>query len=91
MECGEVVVGPHEVEDSAVEMPVRIVQRIATAEDLQRVVDNKAREKEAFAVGEKKIAAHKLPMKLVDVEYTFDMNKIVFYFTADGQIGRAHV
>ena len=86
MECGEVVVGPHEVEDSAVEMPVRIVQRIATAEDLQRVVDNKAREKEAFAVGEKKIAAHKLPMKLVDVEYTFDMNKIVFYFTADGRI-----
>ena len=86
MECGEVVIGPREVEDSETVQPVHVVQRVATADDLQRVEDNKAREKEAFAIGEQKIAAHKLPMKLVDVEYTFDMNKIVFYFTADGRI-----
>lgn len=86
MECGEVVVGPREVEDKDVVFPVRIVQRIASDDDLQRVADNKEREKEAFDVGVQKIAAHHLPMKLVDVEYTFDRNKIVFYFTADGRI-----
>ncbi|MCI6085835.1 MAG: stage 0 sporulation family protein [Selenomonas sp.] len=86
MECGEVVVGPREVDDKDVVFPVRIVQRIASDDDLQRVADNKEREKEAFDVGVQKIAAHHLPMKLVDVEYTFDRNKIVFYFTADGRI-----
>ena len=86
VECGETVIGPREVADSEVPPPLKVVHRIATPEDVQKVEDNKVRAKEAFAVGEKKIAEHKLPMKLVNVEYTFDMNKIVFYFTADGRI-----
>ena len=86
VECGEVVTGPREVEDREVILPLHVVHRIATAEDLQRVADNRAREKDAFAIGVQKIAAHHLPMKLVNVEFTFDGNKIVFYFTADGRI-----
>ena len=86
MECGLTVLGPREVEDSEVTQPLKIVHRIANASDLQRLEDNKKREKEAFGICEKKIQEHKLPMKLVEVEYTFDMNKIIFYFTADGRI-----
>ena len=86
IECGETVIGPREAADSEVTPPLKVVHRIATPEDVQKVEDNKVRAKEAFAVGERKIAEHKLPMKLVNVEYTFDMNKIVFYFTADGRI-----
>ena len=86
IEYGETVLGPREATKSEVTPPLKVVHRIATPEDAQRVEDNKERAKEAFAVGEKKIVEHKLPMKLVNVEYTFDMNKIVFYFTADGRI-----
>ena len=86
MECGVAVTEPREVDDSALTQPVRIVQRAATTEDLLRVEENKEREKDAFGICVQKIAAHGLPMKLVDVEYTFDRNKIVFYFTADGRI-----
>ncbi len=86
MECGLVVVGPREGEPAADAQPVKVVQRIANEHDLARVVENKKREKEAYAICAKKIKEHGLPMKLVDVEYTFDLNKIIFYFTADGRI-----
>ena len=86
VEFGRVVLGPRQVEDSAVVLPLKAVQRKATEEDRARVEQNRAQEKEAFRIGEEKIAARGLPMKLVGVEYTFDINKIIFYFTADGRI-----
>ena len=86
VEYGSVVVGPREVEDDSVTAPLKVVQRKANEADRERVASNKEREKEALLLCEEKIAQHGLPMKLVDVEYTFDGNKIVFYFTADGRI-----
>lgn len=86
MECGLTVIGPREVEDSEVTQPLKLVHRIANASDIQRLEENKKREADAFGICEKKIQEHQLPMKLVEVEYTFDMNKIIFYFTADGRI-----
>ena len=86
VEFGRVVTGPRDVEDTAVVLPLKAVQRKATEEDRARVASNQAQEKEAFRIGEEKIAARALPMKLVGVEYTFDVNKIIFYFTADGRI-----
>ncbi|MFV0635609.1 PSP1 domain-containing protein [Mitsuokella sp. WILCCON 0060] len=86
MECGLVVIGPREGEPAADAQPLKVVQRIANEHDLARVADNKKHEKEAYAICAKKIREHGLPMKLVDVEYTFDLNKIIFYFTADGRI-----
>jgi cell fate regulator YaaT (PSP1 superfamily) len=86
VECGLVVVGPKEVEETEVIQPLKMVRRIATEEDLAQIEENKRREKEAFDICEQKIASHGLLMKLVEVEYTFDMNKIIFYFTADGRI-----
>lgn len=86
MECGEAVIGPRELPDEQITQPLKIVHRIANASDLKRIEDNKKREQEAMTICEEKIAAHKLPMNLVEVECTFDMNKIIFYFTADGRI-----
>ena len=86
VEYGIAVIGPREVEDSAVVLPLKTVQRKAAEADRAKVAENKEKEKEAFRICEKKIAAHELPMKLVEVEYTFDVNKIIFYFTADGRI-----
>lgn len=86
VECGKAVVGPREVEDSEIKAPLKVVLRIATPQDHQRIEDNKKSQQEAFGICEAKIAEHGLPMKLVEVEYTFDMNKIIFYFTADGRI-----
>ena len=86
VEFGRVVLGPREVEDAEVVLPLKTVQRKATDEDRERVAKNREQEKEAFRIGEEKIAARQLPMKLVGVEYTFDINKIIFYFTADGRI-----
>ncbi len=86
MEYGFAVLGPREVEDDSVVMPLKVVTRKATEADRKRVKENQAKEKEAFVICEKKIEVHELPMKLVDVEYTFDVNKIIFYFTADGRI-----
>jgi len=85
VECGRVVLGPREMAENAVQ-PLKIVQRKATAQDLQKVEENRQQAKEAFKICENKIGVHGLPMKLVDVEYTFDLNKIIFYFTADGRI-----
>ena len=86
VEFGVAVIGPREVEDSSVVLPLKVVQRKATKADRAKEKDNQSKEKEAFRICEKKIAAHQLPMKLVEVEYTFDVNKIIFYFTADGRI-----
>jgi len=86
LEYGEVVVGPREVEDENIVAPLKTVQRKATAEDEVKVNENRSKEKEAFTICEQKIKTHALNMKLVDVEYTFDVNKIIFYFTAEGRI-----
>ena len=86
VECGKAVVGPREVEDSEIKSPLKVVLRLATENDHQRIEDNKKSEQEAFGICETKIAEHGLPMKLVEVEYTFDLSKIIFYFTADGRI-----
>lgn len=86
IECGEVAMGNKEVADEEIPQPLKNVIRVATQEDLAHVAENAAREKSAFAICSKKIEAHKLEMKLVDVEYTFDNSKILFYFTADGRV-----
>ncbi|WP_378951262.1 stage 0 sporulation family protein [Pelosinus sp. sgz500959] len=86
LEYGEVVIGPREVADENIVAPLKTVQRQATPEDDKKVNENRAKEKDAFSICEQKIKAHDLNMKLVDVEYTFDVNKIIFYFTAEGRI-----
>lgn len=86
VEYGTVVIGPKEVAIDSLVMPVKEVMRKATPKDLQQLEKNEEREEKAFAICLEKIAKRKLPMKLINVEYTFDMNKIVFFFTADGRI-----
>lgn len=86
VEYGTVVIGPKEVAKDSLVMPVKEVMRKATPKDLQQLEKNEEREEKAFGICLEKIAKRKLPMKLINVEYTFDMNKIVFFFTADGRI-----
>ncbi|MDF2929816.1 MAG: hypothetical protein K0Q75_2054, partial [Anaerospora sp.] len=86
LEFGEVVIGPRQVAEEELVSPLKPVLRKATQQDQDKVNDNKEKEKEAFRVCEQKITLHSLPMNLVDVEYTFDVNKIIFYFTAEGRI-----
>ena len=86
VEYGFVVLGPKEVDDSKVIQPLKEVIRIATPEDRAVETRNKEKEKEAFKTCQEKIRKHKLDMKLIDAEYTFDNNKVLFYFTADGRI-----
>ena len=86
IECGEVALSNREIEDEGIVKPLKTVIRVANKEDLKRIEDNKAKEKKAFRLCLEKIEKHKLEMKLVDVEYTFDNNKILFYFTADGRV-----
>lgn len=86
VECGEVAMENTEVRDSAIIQPLRKLIRQATPEDLLVVEENHRKEKSAFKACEKRIAARGLEMKLVDVEYTFDNSKILFYFTADGRV-----
>ena len=86
IEFGEVVTGIKEIDDSTLQSPLKPVVRIATAEDIQHNKDNKVAQREAYQVCQKKIAEHKLDMKLVSVEYTFDNSKILFYFTANGRV-----
>lgn len=76
----------HSVEDSVITPPLKKVLRRANERDLKRLEDNKQREAQAFEIAEKKIADHKLVMKLVEVEYSFDGSKITFFFTADGRV-----
>ena len=86
VECGRVATANREIPDEDIVHPLKKLIRKATQEDLVRVEENRKKEKEAFGICEKKILAHKLDMKLVDVEYTFDNSKILFYFTADGRV-----
>ena len=86
IEYGTVVIGPKEVAKDSLVMPVKPVMRKATYKDFQQLEKNEEREEKAFAICLEKIAKRRLPMKLINVEYTFDMNKIVFFFTADGRI-----
>ncbi len=86
VEYGYVVLGNRQVEDSKVIQPLKSVIRMATAEDRAKEESNRRKEKDAFGICQEKIRKHELEMKLIDVEYTFDNNKILFYFTADGRI-----
>ncbi|HHU72785.1 MAG TPA: stage 0 sporulation family protein [Clostridiales bacterium] len=86
IEYGKVVLGSREVEDDKVVQPLKPVIRIATEEDDKIEQKNKEKEKEAFDICLEKINKHGLEMKLIDCEYTFDNNKVLFYFTADGRI-----
>ena len=82
IEYGEVVISNKEVDDSEVVQPLKKVIRLATPEDDEKYKQNKIKEKEAFFICKEKIIKHKLDMKLIDVEYTFDNNKVLFYFTS---------
>ncbi len=86
VEYGDVVIGPREVEAGSIVSPLKPVMRRATAADAEKMADNRVREKEAFNICLRKIKNHDLPMRLIDVEFTFDVNKIIFYFTAEGRI-----
>lgn len=86
VEFGTVVIGPRDVPDSEVVQPLKDVQRKATQEDIDKLAENSEKEKEAYAICEEKIRLRELPMKLISVEYTLDVNKIIFYFTAEGRI-----
>ncbi len=86
MEFGEVVVGPKDVDESNIIPPLKNVIRVATDEDIRNNEENKKNEQKALEICTQKVEKHNLDMKLVDVEYTFDNNKIIFYFTADGRV-----
>ena len=86
IEYGSVVLSAREVEDDKVIQPLKSVIRPATPEDDEREAQNRRKEKEAYKICLEKIAKHKLDMKLIKAEYTFDNNKVLFYFTADGRI-----
>ena len=86
IEMGTVLIPPKEVDDDQVVSPLKSVIRVATDEDEKTVERNKEKEKEAFKTCQEKIRKHKLDMKLIDAEYTFDNNKVLFYFTADGRV-----
>ena len=86
VEMGKVVIPNKMVEDSEIVSPLKPIIRVATEDDFRQAEENKVKEKEAFEVAVQKIAEHKLDMKLVGAEYTFDRSKILFYFTADGRV-----
>lgn len=86
VECGEIALSNCEVDDSEIVKPLKRIVRPADENDLRVVRENREKEKKAFDICAEKIRAHKLEMKLVDVEYTFDGSKILFYFTADGRV-----
>lgn len=86
VEYGQVVVANREVTENEIVAPLKKVLRIATDEDNRHAEENRRKEKEAFEVCMKKINDHRLDMKLIDVEYTFDNNKVLFYFTAEGRV-----
>lgn len=86
VELGTVMTDPKEVSEEEVIQPLKPVIRIATEADEKTIIKNREKEKEAFRICLEKIAKHKLDMKLVEAEYTFDNNKLLFYFTADGRI-----
>lgn len=85
-EFGEIVVGPKQVSLAEVVQPLKKVIRAAVEEDCQKILENRQKEEEAFDAALQKIQEHALDMKLVDVEYTFDRSKVIFYFTAEGRV-----
>lgn len=85
-EMGIVTVPPRDIVEEELVQPLKKVLRRATGEDMEQVEKNNSKEKDAFIIAQEKIQDHKLPMKLVDVEYTFDNSKVIFYFTADGRV-----
>lgn len=86
VEYGKIVVPPKFVSEEDIVLPLKPVIRVATSKDEETVRENKRAAEDAFATCHAKIVEHQLDMKLVDVEYTFDRNKVLFYFTADGRI-----
>jgi cell fate regulator YaaT (PSP1 superfamily) len=86
VEYGEVVIGEKEVKKSELVAPLKKVMRIASSQDAETVRQNREDTAETFRICQEKIAEHELDMNLIDVEYTFDRNKIIFYFTAEGRI-----
>lgn len=86
VECGEVATENRKIDDEQIVHPLKKLLRVATEEDIKHLQENKKKEKEAFLQCSKKILEHKLEMKLVDVEFTFDNSKVLFYFTADGRV-----
>lgn len=86
IECGEVVIANREIEDNQISSPLKPIIRLASEADMKIVEKNKQREKDAFGICEEKIRFRKLNMHLVDVECTFDNNKLLFYFTAENRV-----
>ena len=86
VEYGTVILSPMQLEDEKVPQPLKDVIRIATELDSEREAENRVKEKEAYKICKAKIAERGLEMKLIDVEYTFDNNKVIFYFTAEGRV-----
>ncbi|GIM30028.1 stage 0 sporulation protein [Clostridium polyendosporum] len=86
VEFGECVIGIKEISEQEIVAPLKSVLRVADENDINKHEENKAKEKDAFEICLKKISEHGLQMKLIDVEYTFDNNKVIFYFTADGRV-----
>ena len=85
-DLGEVAMGPRDIDEETWKNPLKKTIRIASEQDIQHGIDNREKEKEAFSICQKKIAEHKLEMKLVSVEYAFDNSKILFFFTANGRV-----
>ncbi len=86
IEFGQCVIGIKKIKEEDIISPLKSVLRIADTDDIKKHEENKAKEEEALEICTKKIAEHNLVMKLIDVEYTFDNNKVIFYFTADGRV-----
>lgn len=86
VEFGECVIGCKEISEEEIVAPLKTVLRVATEDDIKKHEENKSKETEAFETCLKKIQHHGLDMKLIDVEYTFDNNKVIFYFTSDGRV-----
>ncbi|NLZ33917.1 MAG: stage 0 sporulation family protein [Clostridiales bacterium] len=86
IEFGECVIGIKEIPESDIVAPLKSVIRVAEKEDIKKHKENKVKEKDALEICLKKVEEHGLNMKLIDVEYTFDNNKVIFYFTADGRV-----
>ncbi len=86
IEFGTVVMPPRDIEETRVVQPLKPVLRLASQKDMEQEATNRKKEKEAFRICLEKIKKHNLEMKLIDAEYTFDNNKVLFYFTADGRI-----
>ncbi|NLL86237.1 MAG: stage 0 sporulation family protein [Syntrophomonadaceae bacterium] len=86
IECGTVAIGNREVPEEKLVLPLKKVIRKATPADLETYNNNKQKEKEAMEICRQKVLEHKLPMRLIDAEYTFDRGKVIFYFTAEGRV-----